>query len=85
MKKSVAFGKLFIDVALWGGVVPGNHNELIPMIENGVVGFKCFLCPSGVPEFENVNRDQVELAMQKLQNTEAVYAVSTHSNSSNIL
>lgn len=45
------------------------------MVDQGVVGFKCFLCPSGVPEFPNVNAAEVETALQKLQNTDAVLAV----------
>ena len=41
----------FVDVGFWGGVVPGNTDQLAPMFEAGVVGFKCFLVPSGVDEF----------------------------------
>jgi allantoinase len=39
------------DFALWGGLVPGNRDELSPLAEAGVVGFKAFLCNSGLPEF----------------------------------
>ncbi len=39
------------DFALWGGLVPGNRDELTPLAEAGVVGFKAFLCNSGLPEF----------------------------------
>lgn len=76
IKKNVAQGKIYVDVAFWGGVIPGNENELQAMVKQGVVGFKCFLCPSGVPEFPNVNGSEVELALQKLQNTNSVLAVS---------
>src|SRR6185503_10152210 len=38
----------------WGGVVPGNTAELAPLFAAGVAGFKCFLVPSGVDEFEHV-------------------------------
>src|SRR5205823_7565222 len=41
-------GKLQVDVAFWGGVVPGNSNELVKLWDAGVVGFKCFLVHSGV-------------------------------------
>ena len=44
-------GKLFIDCALWGGVIPGNAPELPDMVAAGVRGFKAFLCPSGIDEF----------------------------------
>jgi allantoinase len=39
------------DFGLWGGIVPGNREELEPLAEAGVVGFKAFLCNSGLPEF----------------------------------
>lgn len=51
-KIAAARGKLYVDVGFWGGVVPGNASELAKMHERGVFGFKCFLVPSGVPEFE---------------------------------
>lgn len=39
------------DFALWGGIVPGNLSQLAELAERGVVGFKAFLCDSGLPEF----------------------------------
>jgi allantoinase len=39
------------DFALWGGLIPGNAGELADLAECGVVGFKAFLCDSGLPEF----------------------------------
>ncbi|MGY1737812.1 allantoinase AllB [Geodermatophilus sp. SYSU D00684] len=51
VKREVAAGQVAVDVAFWGGAVPGNLAELRPMHEAGVVGFKCFLLDSGVPEF----------------------------------
>jgi len=39
------------DFALWGGLVPGNVSEMEELAERGVVGFKAFLCDSGLPEF----------------------------------
>src|ERR1051325_6743774 len=39
------------DFALWGGLVPGNRDQLEPLAEAGVIGFKAFLCNSGLPEF----------------------------------
>jgi allantoinase len=56
-------GKLSVDVAFWGGVVPGNVPELARLAAFGVPGAKCFLCPSGVDEFPNVARADLELAM----------------------
>ena len=47
-KLKAAGGKLHVDAAFWGGVVPGNTSELEKLWEAGVVGFKCFLIHSGV-------------------------------------
>ncbi len=48
-------GRCHVDVGLWGGIVPGNADEIEPLIDAGVRGFKCFLVPSGVAEFEPVD------------------------------
>src|SRR5438094_9926224 len=46
-KRAAAAGKCAIDVFFWGGVVPGNAGELESLAAAGVLGFKCFLAPSG--------------------------------------
>ena len=51
VKRDVAKGQVAADVAFWGGAVPGNLDQLRPLLDAGVVGFKCFLLDSGVPEF----------------------------------
>ncbi|UOY00400.1 amidohydrolase family protein [Blastococcus sp. PRF04-17] len=51
VKREAAKGQVAADVAFWGGAVPGNLGQLRPLHEAGVVGFKCFLLDSGVPEF----------------------------------
>jgi allantoinase len=51
VKRAAALGQVSVDVAFWGGAVPGNAGELRPLLDAGVVGFKCFLLDSGVPEF----------------------------------
>ena len=53
-KRAAARGRCHVDVGFWGGVVPGNAAELAPLARAGVLGFKCFLCPSGVDEFAHV-------------------------------
>jgi len=56
-------GRLSVDLCFWGGVVPGNSGELNKMIDLGVMGFKCFLIHSGIDDFPNVERSDLELAM----------------------
>ncbi|HEX2831841.1 MAG TPA: allantoinase AllB [Thermoanaerobaculia bacterium] len=59
------------NVALWGGVIPGNARELLPMLEAGARGFKCFLVHSGVDEFPNVNERELYEAARVLAGTNA--------------
>ena len=65
-KIKVAAGKLYVDTAFWGGVVPGNTSELPKLWDAGVVGFKCFLIHSGVDEFPNVTEEDLHEAMPEL-------------------
>ena len=65
-KQAAAQGKLAVDVAFWGGAVPGNAGELRPLHDAGVVGFKCFLLPSGVDEFAPLDSDGLALAMRTI-------------------
>ncbi len=65
-KLAAAAGKLWVDAGFWGGVVPGNLQELGALWREGVFGFKCFLVPSGVEEFRHVNEDDLLAAMPVL-------------------
>src|SRR5271154_6490689 len=65
-KLAAAAGKLWVDAGFWGGVVPGNCDELRPLWDAGVFGFKCFLVPSGVNEFAHVTEVDLRLALPKL-------------------
>jgi allantoinase len=64
-----------VDVGFWGGAVPGNVEELRPMFDAGVVGFKCFLVHSGVDEFPNVTESDLRAAMPELKRLGAVLIV----------
>jgi allantoinase len=65
-KLEAAEGKCSVDVAFWGGVVPDNTRELEALFAAGVVGFKCFLIPSGVEEFPHVTEDELRPALKEL-------------------
>lgn len=74
-KLDTARDECFVDVGFWGGVVPGNAAELAPMFAAGVVGFKCFLVPSGVDEFEHVTEADLREAMPELTRLGALLIV----------
>ena len=63
-KQAAAADQLSIDVAFWGGAVPDNLGELTGLHAAGVVGFKCFLSPSGVDEFPHLDAAQLADAMR---------------------
>jgi allantoinase len=72
MKIDAASDQCWIDVGFWGGLVPGNIQELRPLHEQGVLGFKCFLVHSGVDEFPCVTEADLRPAMAELASLGAV-------------
>ncbi|HEY2370057.1 MAG TPA: allantoinase AllB [Polyangiaceae bacterium] len=70
-KAAALEGKCAIDVGLWGGAVPGNAEELGPLLRAGVLGFKCFLVDSGVPEFGWLRESDLARAMDVLASLDA--------------
>jgi len=62
-KVAAAAGQCAVDVAFWGGAVPGNADSLGPLLDAGVIGFKCFLIDSGLPEFPPLSREELRSAM----------------------
>ena len=65
-KRAASRGKLAVDVAYWGGAVPENLGSLRELADAGVVGFKCFLSPSGIDEFGHLDADQLERCLEEL-------------------
>jgi allantoinase len=62
-KRTAARGRCHVDVAFWGGVVPGNTAHLDELVEGGIRGFKCFLVPSGVDEFPAIDERDLRAAL----------------------
>ncbi len=54
---------LHTNCGFWGGVVPGNENDIEPLIEKGVLGFKAFLTHSGIDDFPNVTESDLRKVM----------------------
>ncbi len=50
-KRAALEASSITDFGLWGGLVPGNVGEMAELAGRGVVGFKAFMCDSGLPEF----------------------------------
>ncbi|MDI3405297.1 allantoinase AllB [Streptomyces cavernicola] len=65
-KQEVARTKAHIDIGFWGGALPDNVQDLKPLHDAGVYGFKCFLSPSGVDEFPHLDREQLAASMGEI-------------------
>ena len=65
-KLAAARGKLAVDVAFHGGLVPGNAGNIEPLIDAGVVGIKAFLVHSGIDEFPNATEADLRAALPVL-------------------
>lgn len=74
-KLAAARGSCWVDVGFWGGAVPGNVSELQPLFDAGVLGFKCFLIPSGVEEFGWLSECDLRKALRELARIGALLAV----------
>ncbi len=55
--------KLHVHVGFYGGLIPGNQNNIEGLIQAGVLGIKCFLTHSGIDEFPNVGEKEMDAAM----------------------
>ncbi|NHN55560.1 allantoinase AllB [Calidifontibacter sp. DB0510] len=75
VKKAAAQGNCYVDVAFWGGAVPGNIDDLRPLHEAGVCGFKCFLVDSGVPEFPPLSSAELRDYLARLAEFDALMIV----------
>ncbi|HWB30622.1 MAG TPA: allantoinase AllB [Vicinamibacterales bacterium] len=51
------------DFAIWGGLVPGHVDDLPAMAQRGVIGFKAFMCDSGLPEFPRADDETLRAGM----------------------
>jgi allantoinase len=53
-KISATKNQLWVDCGFYGGLIPDNLQDIEPLAEAGVLGFKAFLSHSGIDEFPNI-------------------------------
>ncbi|HET6213985.1 MAG TPA: allantoinase AllB [Micromonosporaceae bacterium] len=73
-KRTAAYGQCTVDVGFWGGAVPGNLDQLPDLHAAGVLGFKCFLADSGVPEFGHLDAAGLDAALATVNAVFLVHA-----------
>ena len=67
LKIAACESQLYVDLGFWGGVVPGNHDALAALAQEGVLGCKAFLIDSGVEEFPAVTAADLRRALPILK------------------
>ncbi len=71
--------KSIVDFGLWGGLVPGNEEDLEPLAAAGVIGFKAFLSTTGNKEFEAVDDRTLLTGMKKIAALGKILALHSES------
>jgi len=66
-KINAAAGKLNVNVGLYGGVLPGNETLIEELCKSGILGIKAFLTHSGIEEFPNVGKKELDTIMPVLK------------------
>jgi allantoinase len=83
LKRAAAEKNSFVDFGLWGGLVPGNLDQLETLRDRGVVGLKAFMCDSGIEDFPPVDRATLRAGMKRAAELDLVVAV--HAESAELL
>jgi allantoinase len=78
-KKTAAEKKSFVDFGLWGGLVPGNPEQLETLRDRGVVGLKAFMCDSGVDDFPRVTIPILREGMKRAAELDLLVALHAES------
>jgi allantoinase len=64
-KQAIAERESFVDFALWGGLVPGNLDQLEALRDCGVIGFKAFMSHSGIDDFPKADPTTLRAGMER--------------------
>ena len=64
-----------VDFGLWGGLVPGNAKELRGMHQRGAMGFKAFMCPSGLDQFPMCDEATLREGMKRIADLDSILLV----------
>ena len=78
-KRTALEASSIADFGLWGGLAPGNVAAMAELAERGVVGFKAFLCDSGLPEFPRADDATLFEGLQEAARLDLPVAVHAES------
>ena len=63
-KRRIGEAKSCLDFALWAGLTPDSLDHMAAMAAAGAIGFKAFMCPSGLDEFQSANPSTLRKGME---------------------
>jgi allantoinase len=78
-KLTAATGRSHADFGLWGGIVPGNLDQMEALADRGVVGFKAFMSNSGMDDFPRADDLTLYRAMKRAKQLDLLVAVHAES------
>jgi allantoinase len=79
LKSKLSKEKSVVNPRFWGGLVPENIENLKELHENGVIGFKAFMSPSGIADFNNVDDETIFQGMTEIASLGSLLAVHAES------
>jgi allantoinase len=79
LKLAAARANSTTDFAFWGGLVPANLDRLEELAARGVVGFKAFMCNSGIDDFASVDDLALKEGMKRAAKLKKIVAVHAES------
>lgn len=75
LKLAAAEKNSLTDFAFWGGLVPGNLDQLEELAKRGVIGFKAFMASSGIEDFACVDDATLRAGMKRAAKLKKLVAV----------
>ena len=75
LKLEAARRSSLVDFGFWGGLVPGNVDRLQELADRGVIGFKAFMCPSGIDEFPACDEKTLREGMKRIAEMDSILLV----------
>jgi allantoinase len=75
LKRRLADEKSKVNAYLWGGLVPGNLDQLEGLVKRGVIGFKAFMSNSGIEDFQASDDKTLRKGMLRIAELGSILAV----------
>lgn len=79
LKRTLSEEKSVVNPSYWGGLVPENIENLQELHDNGVIGFKAFMSPSGIDDFNRADDETLFKGMKEIASIGSLLAVHAES------